>query len=149
MDAFVNTKSSMRCYAVRLEPEEDLIKSLTAYVQTLDITAAFILTCVGSLKQAQVRLANASCEKEDDYIYIKEPVEIVSFVGTLSSCGGMHLHISLADREGKVVGGHLMPENAIVHTTVELVIGSCDGLAFQREFDQQTGYKELKIVRNS
>ena len=139
-------KSSLSCFALRLCPGDDLIKSLLEYIQSKSISAAFILTCVGSLRQAKVRLAGASASAEEEFIVINEPVEIVSLVGTLSSLGGMHIHVSLADSKGKVVGGHLTSESAIVHTTVELVIGSCDNLSFCRKFDNSTGYKELHIV---
>ena len=139
-------KSEFSCFALRLRPGEDLVESLCAYVQSKSITAASILTCVGSLKQAKVRLASAIADTKEEFICINEPVEIVSLVGTLSSLGGMHLHISLADGNGKVIGGHLTSDKAIVHTTVELVIGSCDNLLFQRKFDKLTGYKELYIA---
>ena len=34
-----------------------------------------------------------------------------------------HVHICLSDKEGNTIGGHLMPENNIVYTTAELVLG--------------------------
>lgn len=34
-------------------------------------------------------------------------MEIVSLVGTLSSVGGHHLHMSLSDKDGHVFGGHV------------------------------------------
>lgn len=68
--------------------------------------------------------------------------EIVSLVGTLNDGG--HLHASLSDKEGKVVGGHVMG-NMIVFTTAEIVIGECSGLAFKRAMDASTGFLELEI----
>ena len=49
--------------------------------------------------------------------------EIVSLVGTLAGEG--HLHASLSDHHGCVIGGHVMG-NMIVFTTAEVVIGNCD-----------------------
>ena len=144
----MNTKSCLSCFALRLHPGEDLVKSLLAYVEQQNIKAASILTCVGSLTQARLRLAGTTSVETAEYLNVKEKVEIVSLVGTLSSLGGSHLHISLSDEKGKVVGGHLMPDDAIVHTTVELVIGSCDDLSFTREFDEKTGFDELEILRS-
>ena len=69
------------------------------------------------------------------------PMEIVSLVGTLS--GGGHLHVSLSDCSGKTVGGHLL--ELVVDTTVEVVIGDCSSLAFERTFDESTGFHELQI----
>lgn len=68
--------------------------------------------------------------------------ELLSLVGTLSP-DGVHLHVSLGDEEGAVCGGHLV--RAIVHTTAEVVIGVASSLAFSREMDPSTGFKELVI----
>lgn len=68
--------------------------------------------------------------------------EIVSLVGTLAAEG--HLHASLADDKGGVVGGHVMGE-MVVFTTAELVIGECSQVVFSREMDTQTGFHELVI----
>ena len=76
--------------------------------------------------------------------HFDEHMEIVSLVGTLSSIGGHHLHISLSDKDGHVVGGHVFGE-LIVFTTAEIVIGDCEQLEFHREYDRETGFGELAI----
>ena len=72
------------------------------------------------------------------------PLEIVSLVGTLSGGESGHLHISLSDNNGHVIGGHVMGD-LFIHTTAEVVIGSCPGVAFRREYDDETGYDELVV----
>ena len=72
--------------------------------------------------------------------------EIVSLVGTLNDGG--HLHAALSDRSGKVVGGHVLGD-MVVFTTAEIVIGECESLQFAREFDEQTGFDELKVINRS
>jgi predicted DNA-binding protein with PD1-like motif len=79
---------------------------------------------------------------------LKEHMEIVSLVGTLSSTGGHHLHISLSNKDGEVFGGHVFGELNIF-TTAEVVIGECLDLNFTREFDNQSGFDELVVNRNS
>ena len=74
---------------------------------------------------------------------IKGPLEIVSATGTIAT-GGVHVHLAVSDRDGKVTGGHLM-NGCLVHTTVELCILSSD-VIFTREFDPKTGYNELVIL---
>ncbi|CAN0001054.1 unnamed protein product [Discosporangium mesarthrocarpum] len=68
--------------------------------------------------------------------------EILSLVGTLSPEGG-HLHVSLGDEVGSVIGGHLV--QAVVHTTAEVVVGEASALAFSRSMDERTGFKELTV----
>lgn len=75
---------------------------------------------------------------------IKEHMEIVSLVGTLSSIGGHHLHISLSNKDGAVFGGHVFGEMN-VFTTAEIVIGECTDLTFKREYDNQSGFDELAV----
>jgi predicted DNA-binding protein with PD1-like motif len=64
--------------------------------------------------------------------------------GTLSSAGGNNLHISLANKDGAVFGGHVHGE-LNVFTTAEVIIGDCSDLVFTRELDYQSGFKELTI----
>lgn len=130
--------TSQDVYAFRLLPGEDLKESLQSFADRKDLKAAYVITCVGSLQKAHLRLAGA-IEK----LTWTTKMEIVSLVGTLFN-GGCHLHISLADGQGNMVGGHLL-EGCIVNTTAELVIGEAKGLEFYREEDSKTGYLELGI----
>lgn len=128
----------MNSIALRLYPGQDLRETLLKFCLDRQIDAACIVTCVGSLKHATLRFADRPSGTS-----LTGPFEIVSLQGTLSRHGG-HLHISLSDSEGKLVGGHLLNGSSI-HTTAELVIGLLGGIAFKRRFDERTGYKELSI----
>ena len=103
---------------------------------------------MGSLQDVTIRLANASRfseEKDDGTNCIKrykQRFEIVSLTGTLSR-DGVHIHISLSDADGNVIGGHLI--DGVVFTTCEVVLGSALGVDFVREVDQDTGYTELVV----
>ncbi|MGF1478977.1 MAG: PPC domain-containing DNA-binding protein [Cyanophyceae cyanobacterium] len=128
----------MKVFAVRLQPDQDLKQSLQEFVETHQIQAGFMLSAVGSLKQANVRFAGQDrCQR------YQANFEIVSLVGTLS-INGSHLHISLADQQGTVLGGHLS-DGCIINTTAEIVVGASQNHRFKRVFDGQTGYLELEI----
>lgn len=138
----------MKTYAFRLKPNQDLNKELTDFVHKNDLKAAFIMTCVGSLTKATVRMAydKNSDALENRVKTYEHHMEIVSLVGTLSSIGGHHLHISLSDKDGNLVGGHVFGE-LNVFTTAEVVIGECVDYVFDREDDFESGFKEL-VVKN-
>lgn len=68
----------------------------------------------------------------------------VSLNGTLANTG-VHLHITIADSHGKVIGGHLN-DGCIIYTTAEIVIGIAEDFSFLRNLDEQTGFNELEIV---
>ena len=132
--------TGLKTYALRLRPGQDLRVELERFVKAKGLRAGLILTAVGSLRKASLRLANQS-----DATSYDDKFEIVSLVGTLSP-DGSHLHLSLSDGTGKTIGGHLV-EGCIIYTTAEIVIGELKGLRFTREQDAQTGYKELRIRR--
>ncbi|MDJ0703379.1 MAG: DNA-binding protein [Leptolyngbyaceae cyanobacterium MO_188.B28] len=125
--------------AIRLKPGEDLKQSLLRYCIDQKIDAAYMLSCVGSLRQAAIRFAN----KPEGTVF-EQTLEIISLEGTLSQ-QGVHLHIAVSDSEGQVIGGHLMVGSNI-YTTAEIVIGIAPNIIFKREIDPLTGYRELTIA---
>ena len=122
----------------RLMPGTDLKHALQAVVSSQELSAAALVTCVGSLKVAHLRLAGATTTQTFD-----GPFEIVSLVGTLSP-DGVHLHLSIADKDGKVLGGHLLDGN-IIHTTAEIALAIYEDVTFSRPPDPETGYVELQV----
>ena len=58
--------SSLKCYALRLSPGEEIKSRLLAFVKFHNLQAAFILTCVGSVQKAKIRLANATATNTND-----------------------------------------------------------------------------------
>lgn len=134
----------MKLYATRLKEGEDLKDSIAKFVAHKNLSSAVILSAVGSLSAAKIRMAGAQPNKQDIRAY-KGTFEIVSLIGTVSEGGVSHLHIAIADNQGHVFGGHLK-EGCIVHTTVELAIGSEPDVLFTRALDSTTGFDELKVA---
>lgn len=131
--------SLTRAHALRLRPGDDLRNTLLAYVAQHGIEAGAVLTCVGSLTVATLRLANQ--EGPTEY---RGHFEIVSLVGMLSATGGSHLHLAVADSTGRTLGGHLLA-GCRVYTTAEIVLIALPELKFTRETDPVFGYKELVV----
>lgn len=132
----------MKMLAFRLLPGTDLKQGIEEAVKANDLKSGFIMTCVGSLSTAVIRMAGAQPEHQDIRT-ITDDLEIVSLVGTLSQSGA-HLHISVSDRSGVVIGGHLK-SGAIIATTAEVVIGYDESITFNRSHDPATGFDELQI----
>lgn len=132
----------MRAHAFRLMPGTDLLEALQRLTEANGFRAGCILTCVGSLSQARLRMPGLSGEPEV-FKTFSEPMEIVSLTGTLCP-DGPHVHISLSRRDGGCVGGHLVA-GCIVNTTAELVIGELPDVEFSRPLDSTTGYDELDV----
>jgi predicted DNA-binding protein with PD1-like motif len=132
--------STLKVFAIRLKPGQDLRQELESFVKENKIRAGFVITTVGSLTRANIRLADQPSASKFDGKF-----EIVSLVGTLGQ-DGVHLHISVSDNTGRTIGGHLVEGN-LIYTTAEIVVGEAESLEFTRETDAETTYKELKIGR--
>jgi uncharacterized protein len=130
----------MHATTVRLSPGDDLRVALDHAFRTSGQSAAFVLQGIGSLSVAMLRYAgrDASAEHRGD-------LEILTLAGSLSA-NGPHLHMSIADADGRVFGGHVTA-GCIVRTTAEIVIASIPGERYTREHDAATGFAELVIRR--
>ena len=128
----------MRVVPLRLQPGDDLRLTLEAWMGAQPEQAGCVISTVGSLSVAQLRLAGAS-----EATVIRGELEILSLSGTLSP-DGAHLHIAASGSSGAVIGGHLCA-GSLVRTTAELVIGLLPEWQFRRELDPATGYAELQI----
>ena len=130
--------SPMTVRAFRLGPGADLKKELSRIARENDLRAGVVLTCVGSLTRAVIRLAD-----QPEATTFDGKHEIVSLVGTLAPDGD-HLHIAVSDSTGRTIGGHLM-DGSLVYTTAEIAVGELTAMAFSREADPKTTYRELAI----
>lgn len=130
----------MKVHVLRLAPGDDLRGALERTFAELagahGIAAACIVSAVGSLSSAVLRYADRGDGSETG-----GPLELLMLTGTLSP-DGAHLHASVADENGAVKGGHLLP-GCIVRTTAEVVIALLPGWEFRRELDEATGFREL------
>ena len=101
------------------------------------IAAACIVSAVGSLTQAMLRYADKPGASQ-----INGPLELLMLSGTLSS-DGAHLHGSVADANGEVMGGHIMP-GCIVRTTAEVVIALLPGWEFRASWTRRRGTRSCR-----
>jgi len=130
----------MENYTFRLTPGQDLFDAIESFVRQKQIEAGCVLSAVGSLTQAVLRLAN-----DEIYSEFEGYFEIVSITGTVSTHGS-HVHISISDGEGKTTGGHLV-SGCKIYTTAEVVILAFSDLIYKREPAEDSGYDELTVYK--
>ncbi len=129
----------MQIHTFRLRPGEDLLQSIETFVSDHHIQAGCVLSGVGSLTTAVLRLAN-----REEHTTFSGHFEIVSMTGTVSSLGS-HLHISISNRDGYTLGGHLV-SGCKVYTTAEIVIAAFPDLVYSRQPCELSGYDELVVL---
>lgn len=128
----------MRTLPIRLHPQQDLRRALEGLASAENIQAGFVLQGIGSLGVAMIRFAGM-----DQALELRGDMEILTLSGSLSP-DGAHLHITVADAQGRVTGGHVA-YGCTVRTTAEILVAELPGVQFSREPDAESGCKELVI----
>ena len=128
----------MQAFTFRLKAGQDLLDEIETVVGEKNIEAGCVLSAVGSLTHATLRLAD-----REYYSEYEGHFEIVSMTGTVS-VHGSHLHISISDGAGKTIGGHLVP-GCKIYTTAEMVLGIFEDVVYRREYAEDSGYDELVV----
>jgi predicted DNA-binding protein with PD1-like motif len=131
----------MKTHTFRLKPQQDLFDSIEAFAKQNNIEAGCVLSSVGSLTHATLRLANREYYNEYDGHF-----EIVSMTGTVS-IHGSHIHVAISDGDGMTIGGHLV-SGCKIYTTAEIVLLELDDVVYKRElFENDSGYEELVVYK--
>jgi len=128
----------METLPIRLLPGQDLRRALEAVVIERGGDAAFVISGIGSLAPAILRFAGAT-----ELTTIAGDTEILTLSGSVAG-NGSHLHASVSDARGAVVGGHLA-YGCTVRTTAEVLLALLPEWRFSREPDAATGYDELAL----
>lgn len=102
----IQNVSCGRLVAVRLDPGEDILESLTAMVQENALRSGMILNGVGSLSRYHVHVVKTPNRPPGDVFFAGEGAyDILSLTGFILD-GRVHAHITFSDPE-KAMGGHL------------------------------------------
>lgn len=129
----------MKIHTFRLKSMDDLFDSIEEFVNRNNIQAGCVLSSVGSLTHATLRLANRS-----DYNEYEGHFEIVSMTGTIS-VNGSHIHMAISDGDGVTIGGHLV-SGCKIYTTAEIIIAEFEEVIYKRELlENDSGYEELVV----
>ena len=121
----------------RITKDIDLLESINSFLLENEIKAGKI-EGIGAIQKGKIGFYNQQTKKYQTVI-IDKPMEIVSLIGNISLKEGKpfaHCHISLADENGNIKGGHLM-EGCIIFA-FEFVITVFEGTALIRGLDEET-----------
>jgi predicted DNA-binding protein with PD1-like motif len=139
--SFLLKEVQMKTYTFRLKPGHDLFDSIETFVADKKIEAGCVISAVGSLTHATLRLANRQSNNEYEGHF-----EIVSMTGTVA-ISGSHIHVSISDGDGVTIGGHLVA-GCKIYTTAEIVLAVFEDVVYQRELlENDSGYEELVVYK--
>ncbi len=129
---------------VRMDPGEEVLEQLKGLCEKEHIALAEV-KALGALNAFSVGLFDTGEKRYYSHDYTL-PVEVTSLWGTVTTQEGktyLHLHLSAADRENRVYGGHL--NRAVVSATVEMVVDVMDGVV-ERELSPEVGLNLFKFL---
>ena len=129
----------MELIPLRLRPGDDLKQALESWVAHGGGGSAWIVSGIGSLTVAQLCLTGRT-----EASVLDRDLEILTLQGSLCRSRS-HIHITVADANGAVLGGHLC-KGSVVRTTAEVLVARLPQWQLQRAVDPTTGYRELEIL---
>lgn len=130
-------------WLLRLERGEELVSSLTEFVENNKVDGAWV-SGLGGATKARVGYYNLNRKK---YIFrsVKDVRELVSLQGNISKIGdkvALHLHGVVTDSNNKTRGGHI--QELICGGTIELYVQNL-GVKMERTVDEQIGLPLLEL----
>ena len=128
---------------IRIDKGEEIISKLVEVCEKEEVQLANI-NAIGAVGEFEVGLFNTGEKKYYSNVH-KGDFEIVSLTGSITTKEGKiyhHIHMSAADKENKVYGGHL--NSAIVSATCEMFVRIIQG-SVDREFNDEIGLNLFKF----
>lgn len=119
---------------------DDFLAKLKSFLERNRINSGFFYG-LGGFQKAEIAFFDMEKKK-----FLKKkfpgPFEVLSLIGNVAQSDDgivVHAHVSLADKNFKVIGGHLI--NATVKATLELKLTQTEIL--ERKLDEETGLNLL------
>ena len=121
----------------RLDHNCDLYEAILQLAKDNEITLGKV-EAIGAVKKATIAYYDQT-EKKYEELTIDEHLEITSLIGNISQRDkaiALHAHVNLGAKDGRIVGGHLLPGTPVF--ACEVMLSRCEGPLLMREFDDTT-----------
>lgn len=128
-------------YVIFIEKSENVIEKILEVVSDAKISAGSVLWAVGKLENLEIGLYNG---RDYDRKTYGGPLEVVSLHGSIAADEPkLHLHVSVAQDDYSVLGGHLF--SGIANPLIEMHIRKFDSISLGRKYNEESNLKELTI----
>lgn len=144
-----------RIVTFKLKPFSNFMESLNAACLAHNVLSGCIVTAIGSLAGAKLKVPMARPELKHGYGYGLNPIQLEGPLALVSMSGFIchaddgtiepHLHVTLADSRGTVHAGHLALEDVRVLLTVECVVGVFGGITMRMVTDPDRGIRVVHM----
>ncbi|KAI3382294.1 hypothetical protein SNEBB_011388 [Seison nebaliae] len=145
----------IRPFLLRLKPGTNVLDSIEEFMKCERAVCASIVTVVGSVSNIVLRFAGNRSDGMTIHRFgndeKNETYEVIAMSGffTPRSDPKCHIHCSISDKNGKMVGGHVMAD-MIVHTTLEIELHlMSDIYNIKREYCPMSTFNEMTFKQNN
>ncbi len=137
-----------RKVVIAMRPGENVMDNLMKAFKESGMKNAAITTFMGSMTKTAYAFAIPDASKHygfryGDTIQLEGLIEIVSGQGVIcyneNGEAMCHLHAVFCDETGKVMVGHIMPQENIALGTMEILLEEINDVELKREFDPIIG----------
>jgi uncharacterized protein len=130
-------------FVIRLENGEEIVSSIREFCSDRQIRAGMIFG-IGALSEARISYFDPVA---GEYLHrdLIGDREMTSLTGNISTTGEeiiLHLHVTLADRDYNVTGGHLT--SGLIGATGEIFVDKIEG-KLERKPVNESGLKLLTL----
>ena len=141
------TASFGRIVPVRLLPGTDVMNGLKKVCEDNGVRYGYLLMGIGTVNEATIQIFRPKPESRLGAGYtepetIPGPIEILGLSGIIfqTEAGetALHLHASFCDKDGKILGGHIVPGGNSICATLDACIAEVSGAKFLTRYDEET-----------
>lgn len=127
---------------IKLDDGEDVFEAFEMVTDKHKLESALILSGIGMLRELEIGYYDGEKYQLARFV---DPMELLSMHGSITKGkeNRIHAHVSLANREHNVFGGHLM--RAKVCVLNEIVLLRMNQVELSRKLNQKSGLMELEI----
>lgn len=129
---------------VRIDRGEEVFEQIAAVCAAENVALGHI-TALGATEDFTVGIYNLETQSYRTQ-HITGFHEILSINGTVNTMNGehyCHVHITAADTQGRVIGGHL--SRCVIGITLELVLTVVNGTV-DRRYNETMGFNQMEFV---
>ena len=131
-------RNKQKVHYIKFEKDQLLLESLTDYAKKYSIKTAEI-SFIGAVQNVNVMYMNQDNKKYDKHAF-EGGHEVLSGLGNISLLDGeafVHVHITVADKDGNAFGGHLDEGTRIWLIEAVIKEPTLFGKGIERHFDDE------------
>jgi uncharacterized protein len=147
-----STTQPGRLVVGRLHPGTDLIRGLEQACDEHGVRFAAVLSCYGSLSATGFRFLQIPHGETQPRLMPHRSHKRVEFMGgqglvceSPDGARATHLHGSISDETGAVMGGHFDPDENPVFNNMDFVLQELTDVRLIREHDPVTNTVEMRV----